>query len=196
MRDMELRGAGNVLGTEQSGHMLDVGYEMYARLVDEASRIARGEVIPEKKPDFVVELKTAANIPSWYIEDESIKLAMYKRIADIESEEDASDVLDELLDRFGDVPQETQNLIKVSRLRALAEKSKLSRIHEHNGKIYLSMEKEDAVSPYSVMKVCELFGRRIMYHGGKEPYLELTPENRSKLDDTINALELLNDPAC
>ena len=195
MRDMELRGAGNVLGAEQSGHMMDIGYEMYARLVDEAARAARGEVIPERKKEFIIELKTNAHIPSWYIEDESVKIAMYKRIADIDNQDDYQDVLDEIMDRFGEIPKETLNLIKVSRLRSLAEKSKLSRIHEQNGKIYLSLIGENSISPYVVMSLGEVFGTRVLFHGGKDPYLLLTPEKNMKLDDTIKALEIINESA-
>ncbi len=204
MRDMELRGAGNVLGAEQSGHMMDVGYEMYARLVEEAAKKARGEEVHEKREDFTVELKSAANIPSWYIEDESIKLAMYKRIADITSSEDAEDVMDELMDRFGEIPKETMNLIKISIIRTLAEKTHLSRIHEQNNKLYLTLPSdikgeegttnggESLISPYTVMKLNEEFGNNILFHGGKEPYFALTTKSMTKLDDAINALKIMN----
>lgn len=193
MRDMELRGAGNVLGAEQSGHMLDVGYEMYARLVDEAARRARGEEIKEKREDFAVEIKIPANIPSEYIEDESIKLAMYKKIADIESSEESEDVIDELIDRFGEIPSETMNLIKISIIRAMAEKSSLTRIHEQNNKVFLTMQDEAAISPYSVISMNEVFGNRILFHGGKEPYFALGTDSKNKLDDIIKALEVMSE---
>ncbi len=193
MRDMELRGAGNILGAEQSGHMLDIGYELYARLVDEAARRARGEEVHERREDFAVEIKVPASIPSDYIEDESVKLAMYKRIADIENVAESEDVLDELIDRFGEVPKETLNLIKVSIIRTMAEKSKLSRIHEQNGKVYLSMPDEGSISPYSVLSMNEVFGPRVLFHGGSEPYFALTTDSKSKLEDTIRALEVLSE---
>ena len=192
MRDMELRGAGNVLGAEQSGHMLDVGYEMYARLVDEAARRARGEEVHEKREDFAVEIKVNANIPQWYIEDESIKLAMYKRIADIESDYDRDDVIDELIDRFGDIPKETINLIKISLIRSKAEKSPLTRIHEQNSKIYLTVEGEEKISPFTVMEMNERFQGRSLFHGGKESYFVLSVDNKNKLDSTIEAIDILN----
>ena len=192
MRDMELRGAGNVLGAEQSGHMMDVGYEMYARLVDEAARRARGEEVREKREDFAVEIKAHANIPGWYIEDESIKLAMYKRIADIETDEDADDVMDELMDRFGDVPKETANLIKISLIRTKAEKTHLTRIHEQNGKIYITVEGEDKISPFTVMEMNEKFQGKSLFHGGGQPYFVLTVDSKTKLDSTIEALDILS----
>lgn len=190
MRDMELRGAGNILGAEQSGHMMDVGYEMYARMVDEAARRVRGEKIPEKREGFTLELKTVANIPKWYITEENIKLALYKRIADIESAEDSEDVMDELLDRFGDIPSETINLIKVSRIRYLASTIGIARIYEQQDRVYITFGEGSPVNAYTVMKLGETFGPKVFYHDGKESYISFS-KNLEKLDMTLDILELI-----
>ena len=191
MRDMELRGAGNILGAQQSGHMMDVGYELYARMVDEASRRARGETVKPKNSDISIELKSVANIPSWYIEDEGVKLAIYKRIADIESDEEADDVRDELADRFGDIPKETENLIMISRIRELAQNAHLDRIHEQNGKVYLTVSREDPISPYAVMKVNQEMGDAVTFYGGRIPYFAVDFDKKNKLERTKKVLGAL-----
>ena len=193
MRDMELRGAGNVLGAEQSGHMLDVGYEMYARMVEEASRRARGEIVHEKKDDFTVELKTQAGIPSWYIPEYGIKLGMYKRIADIETLEDKEDVIDELKDRFGEPPRETLNLINVSCIRSLASKVGLSRLYEHNGKVNIMIDPENHNLVYAIMKVNEALSGEVTFHGGREPFISFDCRKDSKLEKTLEILTILAD---
>ena len=119
MRDLEIRGAGNVLGAEQSGHMADIGYELYCKLVDDAVRRAKGEAVPYEPEEITVELNVTANIPAWYIEDETIKLQMYKRIASIQTQEDMEDIINELMDRFGDLPKETLDFFRISRIRTL-----------------------------------------------------------------------------
>lgn len=193
MRDMELRGAGNVLGAEQSGHMLDVGYEMYARMVEEASRRARGEIVYEKKDDFTVELKTEAGIPSWYISDYGIKLSMYKRIADIETPADKDDVMAELSDRFGTPPLETRNLVYVSCIRSLAARAGLSRLFEHNGRVNMVLDSDNHSMVYAIMKVNEAKGDQVFFHGGQPPYLSFAYTKNSKLEKTLEILTILAD---
>ncbi|MBO4236138.1 MAG: transcription-repair coupling factor [Firmicutes bacterium] len=197
MRDMELRGAGNILGAEQSGHMMNVGYELYMRLVDEAARKARGEFIPEKTQDVSVEIKCTANIPSWYIENEIMKLAMYKKIADIDSQEDMSDCLDELIDRFGEVPKETNNLLKISLIRTLATKAFVEKVYEQNGKIYIPISSETSISAYDVFKMNEQYENRVFYHEGRGSYISYAIPPRDykadKLDMAIGILSILRE---
>ncbi len=100
MRDLEIRGAGNLLGAEQSGHMEAVGYDLYCKMLNEAVKEARGEA-PAEQFETSVDIRTDAFIPSTYIANESQKLDMYKRIAGIETDEEAEEMLEELIDRFG-----------------------------------------------------------------------------------------------
>lgn len=191
MRDMEIRGAGNILGAEQSGHMSEIGYEMYLKLVDDAVRRAKGEPVPEVPEDIKVEIKTNANIPDSYISSETLKLQMYKKIASIETAEDERDVTDELIDRFGDVPDETINLIRISRIRSDAGKLGLSSITESAGRVIVGLGKESTLDPYGIAKVSERFGGRILFYGGAEPYIRLSAGENEKLADLGELLDIL-----
>lgn len=119
MRDLEIRGAGNLLGAEQSGHMEAVGYDLYCKMLHEAVKEARGEA-PAEQFETSVDIRTDAFIPSTYIANESQKLDMYKRIAGIETDEEAEEMLEELIDRFGEPPKSVQNLLTIARLKAVA----------------------------------------------------------------------------
>lgn len=130
MRDLEIRGAGNMLGTAQSGHIMNIGYELYCKMVDNAVRALQGEIVRDEKTETALEIPVSAYIPSYYIEDETLKLEMYKKISGVRSEEDEDDILDELTDRFGDVPRETVNLVKISHIRFLAEELGIERVRK------------------------------------------------------------------
>ena len=117
MRDLEIRGAGNVLGPEQSGFLLSVGYDMYLKLLEEAVLEERGEK-PERPTECAADLSVAASIPDRYVPSPEQRMDLYRRIAAIRSEADADDVMDELIDRYGDPPRTVNNLISVALLRA------------------------------------------------------------------------------
>ena len=191
MRDLEIRGAGNLLGSEQSGHMMNIGYELYCKLVDDAVRALQGEIINENHEEVTVEIASTANIPNWYIENETLKLQMYKKIAQIKTAEDEEEIVDEMTDRFGDVPRETMNLIKISRIRTLAEKVATSRVYEQQGKIYVAFGEKNPLNPYALMAVNDEFGMKAFVHGGVEPYIKLSVKPYEKLTDTIKLLEIL-----
>lgn len=193
MRDLEIRGAGNLLGSEQSGHMMNIGYELYCKLVDDAIRALQGEIVNDNKEEISIELMATANIPNWYIENETLKLQMYKKIANIKTEADADEVIDEMLDRFGDVPRETLNLIRISRIRSLAEDLSVVRIYEQQGKVLVSFAEKNPLSGYALLKVNDVFGMKAFVHGGVQPYIKLTTKPIHKLDDTIQLLQTLYD---
>ena len=193
MRDLEIRGAGNLLGSQQSGHMMNIGYELYCKLVDDAIRGLKGEVVKDREEEISVELMATANIPNWYIENETLKLQMYKKIAAIRTEEDADELYDEMVDRFGDIPRETVNLIKISQIRSLAEELSAVRIHEQTDKVIVQFGEENPLSGYALLNVNEAFGMKAFVHGGKEPFIRLGTRPTSKLDDCIRLLEILNE---
>ena len=120
MRDLEIRGAGNLLGAEQSGHMMSVGYDMYLRLLDEAVLEERGE--KPKEPDCTADLNVTANVDKNYVSRGEERMDLYRRMAAIRTQEDADDLLDEMIDRYGDPPKGVLNLIDIALLRANARK--------------------------------------------------------------------------
>lgn len=193
MRDLEIRGAGNLLGSEQSGHMMNIGYELYCKLVDDAVRALQGEVVSEHNEEITVELRSTANIPGWYIENETLKLQMYKKIAEIRTEEDEEEIIDEMTDRFGDVPRETVNLIKISRIRTLAEKLAVARVYEQQGRVVVAFGEKNPITPYAIMAVNDVFGMKAFVHGGVEPYIRITVKPYEKLSETIKLLETLHE---
>ena len=120
MRDLEIRGAGNLLGAEQSGHMMSVGYDMYLKLLDEAVLEERGE--KPKAPDCTADLNVTANVDKDYVSRGEERMDLYRRMAAIRCQEDADDLLDEIIDRYGEPPKGVLNLVEIALLRANARK--------------------------------------------------------------------------
>ena len=122
MRDLEIRGAGNLLGESQSGHMAAVGYDLYCKMLNEAVSQLKGK---KEEADYAttIDLDIDAFIPESYIKNEYQKLDIYKRIAAIESEEEMDDMIEELIDRFGDIPKKVELLLEVARLKNLAQQA-------------------------------------------------------------------------
>ncbi len=212
MRDLEIRGAGNMLGTEQHGHMINIGYELYCKLVDDAVRSLEGQIVNEDKEETTVDLKASAYIPESYIASEVIKLQMYKKIATIRTRDDEDEIIDELIDRFGDVPQSTINLIKISHIRHLAGLMSITEIKQNDNKVILNFDAKNPLSGYGLANATEAFGPRLFFHGGQQPFIRLTigsPKAQRKsllgkvpmvnnqmlgkgnLDDTLKLLEIL-----
>jgi len=119
MRDLEIRGAGNLLGAEQSGHMEAVGYDLYCKMLNEAVKSMKGEDSNEETYETTVDMDMDAYIPATYIKNEVQKLDIYKRIADIENKEEMMDMQEELMDRFGEMPAAVNNLLNIALLKAI-----------------------------------------------------------------------------
>lgn len=193
MRDLEIRGAGNMLGTEQSGHMVNVGYELYCKMVDDAVRALEGEIVNEDKEEITVELKASAYIPETYISNESIKLQMYKKIASVHTRDDEDEIIDELLDRFGDVPKATINLVKLSHIRYLAGLMSITEVRQTGNKVEMHFDAKNPLSGYALMNASNRFGSKLFVHGGKLPFIRLTVEDNKNLDDSLELLEILSE---
>ena len=140
LRDLEIRGAGNLLGAEQHGYIESVGYDLYIKLLNEAILEEKGEV-REALPDTTVDIKTDAYIPERYISATQQRIEMYKKISHIETDEDERDIIDELVDRFGDVPRATKRLIDVVRLRVMASKCGVNKLSFRNPYLVFETEK-------------------------------------------------------
>ena len=146
MRDLEIRGAGNLLGAEQSGHMMSVGYDMYLKLLDEAVLEEKGEA--PKAPECTADLNVTANIAKDYVERGEERMDLYRRMAAIRSDEDADDLLDEIVDRYGEPPKGVLNLVDIALLRAKAKECAITDIRQKAGEIWFTLAELnfDAVS--------------------------------------------------
>ncbi len=136
MKDLEIRGAGNLLGGEQSGHVADVGFDLYVRLVGEALAEYKGETV-EQEAELTVQLPVDAHLPESYVAEERLRLEAYRRLAGARTDDDVAEVVAELTDRYGRPPQEVENLVAISRLRALAGRAGLTDITQAGSRIRL-----------------------------------------------------------
>ena len=137
MRDLEIRGAGNLLGAEQSGHMMSVGYDMYLKLLDEAVLEERGEA--PREPECTADLNITANVDKDYVSRGEERMDLYRRMAAIRSQQDADDLLDEIIDRYGEPPKGVLNLIEVALLRANARKVHIRDIRQKSGEVLFTL---------------------------------------------------------
>jgi transcription-repair coupling factor (superfamily II helicase) len=128
MKDLEIRGAGNLLGGEQSGHIADVGFDLYVRLVGEAVAEYRGEA-PVEEQEVKIELPVDAHLPHDYVPSERLRLEMYKRLAAVKSEDEVAELRAEMLDRYGTEPTAVENLLAVARLRVRMKRASLSDVN-------------------------------------------------------------------
>lgn len=136
MRDLEIRGAGNILGPQQHGHMAVIGYDLYVKMLNDAIRKVKGEIV-EEEIDVEIDLPINAYIPDSYIEDEIIKIEMYKKIASIENEEDLNDIKDELEDRFSDIPKSVNALMSIAYMKTLCKKLGIEKVRMAKDEIIL-----------------------------------------------------------
>ena len=171
MRDLEIRGAGNLLGAEQSGHMMSVGYDMYLKLLDEAVLEERGE--KPKEPDCTADLNVTANVDPEYVSRGEERMDLYRRMAAIRSQEDADDLLDEIIDRYGDPPKGVLNLIGIALLRAQARQAGIKDIRQKAGDVLLTMTSLNFEAVSAICADSDYKNRLTFVATAKEPTLRL-----------------------
>lgn len=168
MRDLELRGAGNIMGAQQHGHMESVGYDMYLKLLGEAVSEQRGESPETKDLDCLIDISVDAHIPESYVESLTLRLDVYRRIADIRNTDDSNDVKDELRDRFGEIPQSVQGLIDIALVRNKANSMGIYEIRQNENSLLLYVR--EIKSPEVADLLIALNGKAKLCAGAK-PYL-------------------------
>ena len=181
MRDLEIRGAGNLLGAEQSGHMIDVGYDMYMKLLNEAVLEARGIEIPVRA-DCAADLAVSANIPESYVSSPEQRMDLYRRIALIRTEAEADDLMDELIDRFGDPPPSVSVLLQVSLLRGEAGAAGITDIAQKNGSIRFTVRDFD-MKKVSALYAMPAYNRRLRVEAGSKPCISVRINNAAHVID-------------
>ena len=190
LRDLEIRGAGNILGAEQSGHMESVGYEMYTHLLEEAVKELRGEeVVP--KLEIQIDVKVSAYIPDEYIENTSQKIEVYQDIANMENEEQISEICDELIDRYGEMPDEMFNLLEIARIKCYARRFKILKITQIDDKIGFKFADAEFVNGENISLLLDNFKRRIFISGEEAPFVTIKLENMGEKEILKEILKFL-----
>lgn len=197
LKDLEIRGAGNMMGAAQHGHMASIGYDLYCRMLEDTVRVIKGEI--EKAPiETTVDLKVDAYIPSKYINDEVQKIEVYKKIAAIDSFDDMTYIKDELIDRFSDIPESLNNLIDIAYIKSLAKKIGIEEVKEKNNEVLFEFENKDRIDESIVKEIIRQNNKMFTFKFGTEKpclvykILECKEELLGNLRKTLELLNELN----
>ena len=193
MRDLEIRGAGNLLGAEQSGHMEAVGYDLYCKMLNEAVKEAKGMEV-EEKFETSIDIHTSAFIPPAYVSNEMQKLDIYKRIAGIETEEEVEEMLEELIDRFGEPPKSVQNLLTIARLKYMAHSNYIREVSQKADQLKLVMYEKAPINPIRIPQLLDVNKPYLNFTAdAKAPYFtyNLNANSREKGKDVVEILKNL-----
>ena len=175
-RDLQIRGAGSLFGEIQSGHMEQVGYDMYNHLLNEVIEETRGENKKKKEEETAVDIKLSAYIPDSYIGDSAQKVEIYQDIADCKNDEDIQNVTDEIIDRYGDIPEEVNNLLKVIKIKNAAESKGIIKIQSKQMGVVFTFS-ENIFNEELVRKLMDKYYNRIKFSSGVKPYITLEIKN-------------------
>ena len=189
MRDLEIRGAGSLLGEIQHGHMEQVGYEMYCNLLDEVIKEMQG-IIVQEEIDVQIELNVSSYIPDEYISESSQKIEVYQDIALCRSEEDIANVIDEVIDRYGNMPSELENLIEIARIKELCRQLSILKISKKNGNFVFYFDEKKFDFTY-LDKIIEIYNNLVSFSPGRTPYITLKSKavsDKQQLEEIKNFL--------
>ncbi len=194
MRDLEIRGSGNIFGPEQSGNIAAVGYDMYCRMIEEAVRDLKGGVDSSARTETRIELKVDAFLPQTYVRDERQRMEVFKRISLIRTREDREDVIEELIDRFGDIPQSLMNLVDVAHLKAVSSTLFVSRVIGTKGVISFILEK--CPDPERLYLALAKTDRRLLFSASSQAAILFRDDGKEveeMLREAVRVMEKLAD---
>ncbi len=194
MRDLEIRGCGNILGAEQHGHMLAIGYDLYVKFLDRAVRELQGSGKLEEEIETTVDLSVDGYIPSNYIENEEQKIEIYKKIAATSSKEDIFDITEEIIDRFGTPPKQVNNLLKISYIKSLCKKLNIKSITQIGNTVNIELNLNSDLNSSLIGFLIDNFKDNIKFDVSKEPIIKYrldSPEQIKVLEDLENIFEKL-----
>lgn len=189
MRDLEIRGAGNLLGAQQSGHMEAVGYDLYCKMLNEAVKSLKNADIDEDKFDTTIDIDIDAFIPEKYISSEFQKLDIYKRIASLENEEECDDMLEELIDRFGEPPRSVTNLLAVAHIKAMATSVFVKEVSQKGDTIKFTMYEKAKVNPSKIPSLLDKYRNTMKFTVDTNPYFTYIPVKSKEKPDTIGLVK-------
>ena len=192
MRDLEIRGAGNLLGAEQHGHMEAIGYDLYCKMLNEAVKEAKG-IAAEASFDTFIDVEIDAYIPMTYIPNEYQKLDIYKRIASIETEEETDEMLEELIDRFGDLPKSVQNLLYIARIKSMAHQVYLTEVQQKGETLKFVLYEKAKIDVSKIPVLIEAHGSSVKFVAdAKNPYFIYFLKKNSR-EKNKNPLDIMED---
>ena len=190
MRDLEIRGAGNLLGANQHGHMEAIGYDLYCKMLNEAVKEAKG-IATEESFDTFIDVEIDAYIPMTYIPNEYQKLDIYKRIADIETEEETDEMLEELIDRFGDLPKSVENLLYIARIKSMAHQVYLTEVLQKGDTLRFTLYEKARLDVTKIPVLIEAHKGSVKFSAdAKNPYFTYFLKRNSREKDQ-NPLDIL-----
>jgi len=172
MRDLEIRGCGNILGAEQHGHMLAIGYDLYVKFLDRAVKELQGSIIEDEDIETSVDLSVDGYIPSSYIENEEQKIEIYKKIAATSSKDDIYDITEEIIDRFGNPPKQVDNLLKISYIKSLCKKLKVKSITQSGIMVNIELYSVNHLNQDIIGFLIENYNAKIKFDVSKEPVIK------------------------
>ena len=194
MRDLEIRGAGNILGAEQHGHMDAVGYDLYCKMLNEAVLLLKGEKTEDDTYETTIDVKMDAYIPPKYIRNEIQKLAIYKRIASIENLEEYQDMQDELTDRFGDIPSVVDNLLKVALIKSSAHAAGMTENSGDKNTLVFHMHPHAHINTDKIPELINKYRGDLKFSTGNDPFFTYKPRKTPKnTKEILAAMQLIID---